>query len=635
MLQTIHDKTSGLIATAIMLLLIIPFAFWGINYYFRGGKEPDVATVNGKEIKLNQYQRTYENFRSQMQATLKKPLTTADESFLKDETLRRMVDTELVHQTSVDSGIRVSDNQVRDAIKGINVFSGENGFNKEFYEQTVSRLGMPPAQYEHQMRQDMMSEQLQSAIVESEFATPLEIDTAARLINQQRDFKYTIIETRPLIDTVQVSDAEISDFYKQNSSLYKKPEEIKIAYLLLDMADLEKDVQVTDADLKAYYEENKGNFDKPEQRKITQILIKTDKKSDKEIKQATQEADKISAEIKSGKTFDDIAKEYAANKQIDFNLTELGFANKGALPKEVDKVAFSMNKGDVSDVIKESVGLFIIRLDDIRGGTTNSFESSRDDVEKAYRKKQAEQRFYDMADQLGTLAYEHPDSLDAAAQATGLTIKQSDYFSRNASGDELWKNRKIVDAGFSDDVLNNGHNSDAIELSDQKLVFIRVVDHTPESVKPLNEVRDTVINDVKSTKARKQVQETGDKIMADLKSGKDIATVSTTYDVKFADADGVKRDDISVNRSVLRNAFKVTDTKGSDGITGVSMGTGDYAVIVVTAIKNPDPDTVKQKKLEEIGKQMEAARSTVSWQEYIDTLKANADIKTYPDIIKN
>ncbi len=635
MLQTIHDKTSGIIATVIMALLAIPFAFWGINYYFSGGKEPNVAIVNGKEIPLGKFQRSYENFRSQLQASLKKPLTQTEEEYLKEETLRRLVEAELLHQVSVDSGVRVSDQQVKDAIKGINVFSGENGFNREFYELAISRLGLPPALYEQQMRLDMMSEQLQSVVVESEFVTPAETDFAARLFNQERDLKYTIIESGQFKDAIQPGDKEISSFYNENQSLYKKPETVKIAYLYLNSEDLAAKVAVTDEELKAYYEQNKAELDKPEQRKLTQILIKTENATEKQKENAKTEADKISSELKTGKTFDDIAEMYKENTDINFSITELGFANKGALPKEVDEVAFSMQKGAISDVISTDLGYFIVRLDEIRGGVMNSFETLREEIEKSYRHKQAEQEFFDLADQLGTLAYENSNTLEPAADATGLTIQETDYFDRSITGKEVWMNPKVIDAAFSEDVLKNGHNSDIIELSDQMLVVLRVIDHKPESVKPLDEVRDTVINDVKMTEARKQAQETGKKVVKDLKSGKDLESVASTYNVEFKDVTGAKRDDISLNRSILRLAFGTSEVKGADAISGITMGTGDYGIVMVTAIQSPQSESLDKDKIKEIGNQMEAARSSVTWQEFMDTIKTNANVKTFPDIISN
>ena len=214
MLQLIRDKTSGWIASAIMALLIIPFAFWGINYYFKEGGEIIVASVNGKEINTAKFQRTLENFRQQIRSQPGMKLQDGDEEALKKLTLDKLVENELLTQTTIASGLRVSDKVVKETIKNIDIFKGEGGFNREFYRESISRLGMQPAIYEQQLRLDMMSEQLQSAIIDSELVSRQTAEQAARLYYQKRDLRYAIIPLDQYQDTFEITDAEIEKFYR-------------------------------------------------------------------------------------------------------------------------------------------------------------------------------------------------------------------------------------------------------------------------------------------------------------------------------------------------------------------------------------------------------------------------------------
>jgi peptidyl-prolyl cis-trans isomerase D len=316
MLQTIRDKTTGWLATAIVALLIVPFAFWGINYYFTGGTEPSVAQVNNADIKYNQFQRTYANYRQQMQTMMgNKVLDPADEEFLKQQALDMLIDSELVNQVTRKIGLAASDDQVRETIKNIDVFKGEEGFSKEFYQRAVSSLGMPPAAYEEQMRLDIMSEQLQSAVVESEFASRQATEYAARLTKQERDVTYAIIPAAKFIEAIEVNDEQIEKFYKENTKLYIRPEEVRIAYISLSLDKLAADVQIDDEALRTYYEANKAKYDVDEQRQVTQILLKAQDGSTDEIKERIRaEANKILEQIRAGQSFADIARDYAENK---------------------------------------------------------------------------------------------------------------------------------------------------------------------------------------------------------------------------------------------------------------------------------------------------------------------------------
>lgn len=633
MLQIIRDKTSGWVASAIMGLLIIPFAFWGINYYFSGGQEPIVASVNGKEIKLTQFQRTFTNYRQQMQTTLGQTFGPGEDALLKQQTLDYMVESELLNDAIRAAGLYASDERIRETIKNIEVFKGETGFNKDMYQQSIARLGMPPAQYEEQMRLDMMSEQLQSAIIDSEFVSAPEATEVARLEHQQRDLTYTIIPADRIKETLQVSAAEVEKFYQDNPRLYVKPEEVSITYLQLRQEDLAAAVVVNEEDLRAYYTDNKADYDAEEQRKLTQILVKTeDTARPEKIEAAEKEVNAILAQIRSGKTFEDIAKAYADNKDANFSISEYGFLAKGLLEKEVEAVAFSMQKDEISDVIKSKLGFHIIRLEDIKGGVMNTFENNRENVERDYRHAQSEQRFFDLADRLATTSYEHPDTLEIAAEETGLVLQQSELFSRNGGKEGITANPKVSAASFSEDVLLNAHNSEVLEITDSDLVVVRVNEHAQEARRPLTEVRDEIINDIKFSRASAQTAEIGQQVLADLKAGKTFDTIAGEQQLEWKEVKAIQRTDVSINRAILRAAFNLGHPEQNQPVTGgIALGTGDYAVVAVLAVNDPVPDSIKQVEVEKMQKQLQAYRSASSWQQYLHQLKSGADITVFKD----
>ncbi|OGT81334.1 MAG: hypothetical protein A3I13_03655, partial [Gammaproteobacteria bacterium RIFCSPLOWO2_02_FULL_47_50] len=551
MLQTIRDKTTGWLAIAIVAVLIVPFAFWGINYYFTGGTEPSVAKVNNADIKYNQFQRTYANYRQQMQAMLgNRVMGPADEELLKQQALDMLIDSELLNQVTRKIKLAASDDQVRETIKNIDVFKGEEGFSKEFYQRTVSMLGMPPAAYEQQMRLDMMSEQLQSAVVESEFVSRQAAEYAARLANQERNVTYAIIPAEKFIESIEVSDEQIEKFYKENTKLYIKPEQVRIAYISLSLDKLAEDVHIDEEDLRTYYEANKAKYDTDEQRQVTQILLKAEDISTEEIKEATRaEANKILERIRSGQSYADIARVYTANKDFDFTISEYGFLGRGILEPEVDEVVYSMQKDEISDVVQSKLGFHILALRDIKGGVMNTFENSHADVENDYRKEQAERQFFDLADQLATTAYEHPDTLEITAAETELSIEESEFFSPTGGVEGLTSNPKVIAASFSEDVLKDGHNSEVLELSETELAVLRVVEHVPSSRRPLEDVRDEIIHDIKFTTASGQAYELGQEVIADLEAGKEFATISEDRQIEWQEVTALKRADVSVNRA--------------------------------------------------------------------------------------
>ncbi|MBI4006853.1 MAG: SurA N-terminal domain-containing protein [Gammaproteobacteria bacterium] len=635
MLQTIHDWASGWLAMAVFALLIIPFAFWGINYYFDGGKEPVVAKVNDKDIKFNQFQRAFSNYRLQMQALVGKNLGPSEDELIKQQTLEKLIESELLNQATKSAGLQVSDEQVRETIRNIEVFKGEEGFKKDFYEQSVSQLGMPPALFEEQMRLDMASEQLQSAVVESAFVSRNEAEYAARLKNQKRDIYYTILSADKFKESIEVSDDDIEFYYKDNSNLYIKPEEVKIAYIELSLKQLADEVEVNEEELRDYYAANKADYDVDEQRKISQIQIKTGEDATEEaIEKARTKANEILQLINTGKSFEEIANQYAEDADPNFSISEHGFLSKGILPEEVEKVAFSMQKGQVSDVIQSKSGIHILKLHDIKGGVANTFENVREDVEKNYRLLKAEERYFDLADQLATLTYEHPDTLEIVAEEIDINIQKSEFFTHSGGKEGLLAEPKILSVSFSEDVLINGHNSEVIELADNRVVVLRVDEHVAEAKRPMNEVRDDIIKDIKFTRASEKAHEQGQEILTQLREGKSFEMIAEETDVEWQHSVDITREDVSVNRAVLRTVFSLGKPKGNTPVFGgTSLGTGDYAVIAVLEAEKPESGTIDEDDFRDVKIQLQRSRAIDSWGGVIQELRNKADIRVFEDNI--
>ena len=267
MLGIIRDKASGIVASVIVGALIISFAFWGVSSYFGGG-DINVATVNGSEINYQTFQRSFYSLRQQMQAVLGgDALSMEEEDFVKEQTLQRLVDTELVNQIIKNNRLRVSNKKVVDTIKNLEHFKNGEGFDRYKYERAVSSMGMDPVVFEAQLRMDLLSEQLQAGLSDSLFVLESELQNVLKLKSQTRDITYATLNLTSFIDeSSEVEDADIEAFYKANPETFADPEKVKIAYLELDVKELAKGIESDEESLRTYYNDNKDNYDVAEQR---------------------------------------------------------------------------------------------------------------------------------------------------------------------------------------------------------------------------------------------------------------------------------------------------------------------------------------------------------------------------------
>jgi peptidyl-prolyl cis-trans isomerase D len=643
MLGIIRDKASGIVASVIVGALIISFAFWGVSSYFGGG-DIYVAKVNGSEIKYQTFQRSFYSLRQQMQSVLGgDALTLEEEEFVKEQTLQKLVDTELVNQIIKDNGLRVSNKKVVDTIKNLEFFKGEKGFDRYKYERAVSSMGMDPVFFEAQLRMDLLSEQLQAGLSDSLFVLDSELENVLKLKSQTRDITFTTLNLTSFIDdTSEVADADIEAFYKANPEKFADPEKVKIAYLELDVNELAKSIDTDEESLRIYYADNKDKYDVVEQRSVTKLFVKTgeedaDKKltknTDEEIAKAKVVIEKALTMANEGKSFEEILAKFTEDGKGALQYSEHAFMAKGIMGQEVDDFLFSADEGTISDIIESKTGFNIVKVGEIRGGPKNVYETVAEQVAYDYKQAQAELQYFELADELTNLSYEHSDSLDIAAEALDKEVIETDFFSRDSATEGVLSKPLVISSSFDDELISTGRNSDAIELSDNHIIVLRVVEHQVAKTKPLEEVREEVIAEVRQERAAKKISETSDAIVKQLESGVATDAVSSDVELEWTTVEKTNRENIEVNRSVLRNAFQVGVPTDKPLVASNRLGSGDYSIVIITAVHDGEVAEKDDDLAKSIDLELRRNRGTNEWQEFIKNAKSNANIQFFKENI--
>lgn len=632
MLQIIRDKTSGLIALVIVGLLIVTFAFWGVSYYFNQGGEVVAVSVNDTDIDLREYQRVYQSVRRQWQVILEERGGNIDDELVKKQTLESLIERELINQVNDSLGLRVSAEQVRSVINGVQIFHGENGFDNSLYERSIAQLGYSPVMFEVKIQEDMKSEQLQSALSESTFVTDNEVRLIAGLKNESRDISYAILSSDKLKEEITVSEEEISDFYEKNSRDYLEPEQVKIAYLELSLQKMAAEIEVDEEALLDFYAANKADYDVEDQRKIRHITIKTDSNATAEqISVATARAEELITLLKDGMTFEELSEKYSAGANANIEISEMGFLTRGIMAPEVDEIMFSLAEGEISAPIVTKNSVDVIKLDKIKGGLDNTFENVRESVEHAYRLSIAENQFFETSDQMANLSYEHPDTLDIVAEELGLEIRESNYFNRSSQSDPLLSDSKVISASFSEDVLN-GNNSEVIEVGNNRVLVLRVLEHIAEQRKSLDDVRERIVTRMKYEQASADIQARGEAALEKLKNGSDPEQLATDTAFTWTHSTDVKRDNTGINRSVLRTAFKAGKPQAGQAVYGgVSLGSGDYALVIVNRVNDPDASTYTEAEMAPIRTQLQELKAAGNWSQLVKDVRRLSDVNIFAD----
>ena len=632
MLSTIRDRATGWIAGVIVGLLIISFAFWGVSFYSGQNSGINVALVNDTEISFQSFQRSFAQLRKQMQSILGDSLSLEEEALIKNQTLEKLIESELINQLVIDSNLNITNERLVESIKNIEVFRDDTGFDRTKYERSISNFGMPPAVFEAQMRMDLLSEQLQAGFAETTFVLNSELENILRLESQSRDITYTILGLPSFIEDGEISELEVEEYYQANPTSFISDEQVKIEYIELSVKELSKDIKTDEESLRNFYNNNKNNYDIVEQRSVQKLFIRIDDKANDEMKAGADSVITSALDlVNQGKDFEEIAKESKDQVGI-LEFSEHSYMSKGIMDKEIDEFLFSSDEGETSGIIETKKGLNIVKVVEIRGGPKNRFEKFAEKIEEDYKTKQAELQFFELADQLTTVAYENSDNLEIVSDAIDKDIIVTDFFNRADELEGVLSDPAIISKSFDPELISSGNNSDAIELSDDHIVVLRVLDHKKPYAKPLDDVRVEVIASIRLEHAKEKINKTGDEIITQLQSGMAPNEVTSYFDIEWVSAEKVKRDDVSVNRAILRSVFESGKPTDKPIIISQRLGSGDYAIIIVLNAHNEVPDVDEEQK-ESTDLRLRRVLSTSEWRDLLRDTRKNSDIRVFNENI--
>jgi peptidyl-prolyl cis-trans isomerase D len=292
-----------------------------------------------------------------------------------------------------------------------------------------------------------------------------------------------------------------------------------------------------------------------------------------------------------------------------------------------EETAFKLKKGELSELVRSPFGFHIIKVTGIRGGEAKPFAKVKEQIRKDMQNEQAEQKFYDMAEQLENLTYEHPESLQLAAEALNLPINTSDYFSRQG-GKGIAANPKFSGAAFADDVLLKGNNSTGIELARNHIVVLRIKDHQPEAVRPLAEVKEQIVATLKHEKALAEVEQKAGELLNKIRGGVSPRKLSKGKGISWTAEKPLKRDAEKVDSAILKRAFSLPKP-GKESVSDmVALASGDQAVIVVSKVVEGEPSKVDEKQRAEVHAQLQRAFATATTEAALSGARARMEIST-------
>ncbi len=637
LLQKIRDHAKGWFAYTIVGLLTIPFAVWGINYYFEAGGPMDAAVVGGGKITLQEFQRAYQQQRQQLQAMLGGSADPAllEGPRLKQDVLRQLIDERVLDQVVRDHGFRVGDRQLHDALVALPVFQQSGGFNKDLYERLLRNQGYTATMFEESLRQSLTTGQLRDGVVESTLITPTDMEQIVALLKQQRDLRYVVLPLERYVAKASVDDAAIAEYFERNKDRLVNPEQVQVQFVELKLAQVAEGITVGEAELKAAYQEQIAKYGQPEERQASHILVKLPPNAgETEVEQARARAQQILDSIRSGaKSFDQALQEAKADTSGQLEGDELGTIGKGMFDDPaLENALFALPKpGEISEPVRMPAGFHLVRLDGVTPARVKPFEEVREIVAKELRQQQAENRFYEITQNLANLSYENRDSLEPAAKALNAPIQESGWFSRKG-GEGITAHPKAIDSAFSEDVLKRGLNSEPLELEPGHVVVLRVKNHQDATPRTLEEAREDIVKVLREQKARETLAKDAETLKTRAAQGEHLQTLAAEFGGEYRNPGLVGRDAASVDRAVLAAAFRLPRPEtGKVALGSTALANGDQTVLEVARVVPGQKDALSEDEQRALSQQLARQAGSSQFASLLDSLRIKTKIVVYDD----
>ena len=614
MLSAIRNKSKGWVAYVVVGFITIPFALFGIQDYVSGSSNASIATVDGEDVDINVYYQELNTQQRNLQQQLGAAYSQEIDNALKQTLIDSMINEKLLENFANSLDVVTLDDEVRSVIEMNQAFIVDGKFSEDRYSQLLRLNSYSPAGYEIAQSKALTRDQIKRNLSGSAFMSSTQIKQLNDLASQEREVSYIALNTSDYESQVSVSQSEISDYFNENRSNFIEGRKVKVDFVELSLADMEEPASPDEETLKSLYDDNLELYTNSERRRAQHILVESEELAKELLEQINQGAD-----------FSELAIVNSKDTSSNEKGGDLGFFEKDLMGAEFDEAAFAMNVGEVSEIVSTDYGYFhIIKLTDIEVETVQSFDDVTEQLVALNKKNVSKKMLFDLLEEFASLAYE--ESLDMVADQFGLELQTSDYF---ASSSEQY-DEAFVSAAFSENVIDEGENSEVIELSAEKFVVLSLSSAQPEREKELDEVKDQVASILSNIGAKILIDNLSLAIATALVSGDELMTnkLLTDNELEWNKEGWISRA-AELPFDVTSIAFSIPKPiEGEHTYSSRSVDSLTSLVIDLSGVRLPEEDADTG-----IAALYMSQANNEMFVSLIKQLRENADIKIFSDLL--
>ena len=633
MLTEIRDRSTGVFAWFIAAIIIIPMAFFGINQYAAEGTDPTIVEIGDEKISQAEFQSTLLNQQNRLRAA-NPSLANSDllnSPAYKQQVLRGLINRGLTGHIAKEQNYQVSEEFVSEVIRNDPQFQTDGKFDPQVYQALTASRGRGGAeQIRNQIASDARLQQVASGYEESAIVLPDEVRVLLELQTEQRTFDRIVIKQADYVSQVEVGEQEISEYYDQNIEQFMLPDSVSVNYIELDRTKIAESLEVDEEALRKSYEDYQQNFITDETRATRHILLSTTgEQSDSD---QLAKAQQLIAQLNDGADFAELAKAESDDPGSAASGGSLGDVERGQMVAEFEAATFALEPGVISEPVKSQFGYHIIKVDQINGTEPETFEILRAQLEIEERERQADEIIVEQAEQLRNILFEQSDNLVPASEALNLQISSTDLFSFE-QGNGIASNQLIRDAAFTDAVLQDGVNSELLEIADGVFIAINKKEFVASAARPLADASaeiTTILTDEKATAAAvaagDSVRQRAANNWASLVS--DELLEIETHTITMIDTD------IKVPTDVAQEIMRMHLKEGeATMVSTMTSSNGDFNVLRLTSIAAGDLSAVSEAIRNSTRSLIERRNGGSMYEAYLESLDEELDLQIKSDLL--
>jgi len=606
------QKNKRLIQIAFVLLIVPPFAFFGMESYTRSaGSKDDVASVDGSGISQREFAEELRQQQDRLRAAFGAGIDASalDTPEARGALIDSLVRQQLVYQEAVRSHVGVSKEMFDEVVASVPAFQRDGNFDAETAKAMLRARGISEEQFAATLRRDLTIGQLTGVVGSTAISSQAVTERLVGLQEQRREVAEALIASQPYLAQAKVPEAQVKAYYDANPAEFRIPERVRAEYVVLSGEALGRQDPVTEAELKAAYDARATQYKVEEQRRASHILVKT-----------KEEADKLVADLrKSPGRFADLAKKHSQDPGSAEKGGDLGLFGRGMMVPAFEEAAFRQKEGEIGNPVQSDFGWHVIRVTGVQAAKTRGLQEVRADLAAEISKQKGVRRFAEAAEAFSNMVYEQADSLKPAAERFKLPVQTSGWITRTPSAEAgVLANAKLLGALFAADSVKTRRNTDAVEVAPNVLVAARVLEHQPAAQKKFEDVRGEIEQALRRAEAAKLAQREGEAKLATLRKGGDAG-------LKWGAPKAVSRRSPQGVPSTALRQIQAADATKLPAYVGAERGEEGYMIYRVNRLLEPEPKPEAQKVTDAARAAQQAG--TEQLDAYVASLRARARVE--------